>query len=237
MVPSIGSTTQRTPRSPRCSRPPRTTMPSPGRAAQDPVDDQALAGVVDLGDHVGRRRLRAAPSTRGSSSRASESTAASAARRSASSAQLERNRSRRRARARTRARRGRGRCSSRSDRSPPRGARPGPRWPRPGRRSRAAGDQACRASAPRRPPSTQRSGRSGSPSQRPRRAPARRRGPARGRGRAAVGDRRRVSHSICRRVRRSSASYSPRLNSSSPVGCSHAAPRLESRSGAIATSA
>ena len=30
-----------------------------GSRSQDPVDDQALGGAVDLGDHVGRRRLRA----------------------------------------------------------------------------------------------------------------------------------------------------------------------------------
>ncbi len=33
--------------------------PVAGSLAPDPVDDQALAGLVDLGDHVGRRRLRA----------------------------------------------------------------------------------------------------------------------------------------------------------------------------------
>ena len=40
-----------------------------GSRPRDPVDDQPLAGLVDLGDHVGRRRLRA-HLDRGSSSRA-----------------------------------------------------------------------------------------------------------------------------------------------------------------------
>ena len=59
MVPSSGSTTQRTPLVPARSVPSSPRMPSSGRAPSSRSTMQRLGGAVHLGDHVGAGRLRA----------------------------------------------------------------------------------------------------------------------------------------------------------------------------------
>ena len=63
-MPSIGSTSHEMPDVPGRSVPSSPTMASSGRAAVSPATIERLGGAVELGDHVGRRRLRASTTGR-----------------------------------------------------------------------------------------------------------------------------------------------------------------------------